>query len=140
VTRIDFHFNVPDKPGYACRLVRKIYRTGLRCQVTHDDPAALAAFDELLWTFSRRDFIPHVMADDPLAADTPVILTHGGADTDHLDVLVNLGSVAPPHFSRFERLVEIVTVDEQDRKAARARWREYRDRGHPMTRHDLAGA
>ncbi|MEZ5649287.1 MAG: DNA polymerase III subunit chi [Burkholderiaceae bacterium] len=138
MTRIDFHFNAPDKAGYACRLLRKIYRAGLRCQVVSDDAAALGHLDELLWTFSRRDFIPHVSAADPLAGATPIVLTTGAADTDHLDVLVNLGSTTPPHFSRFERLIEIVTVDEDDRRAARERWRQYRDRGHPMTRHDLA--
>lgn len=137
MTRVDFHFNAPDKAAYACRLVRKIYRAGLRCQVTSDDAASLAHFDELLWTFSRRDFIPHVRADHPAAAETPVVLSHGEADTGRPDVLVNLGAATPAHYSRFERLIEIVGRDEADRAAARERWRHYRDRGHPMSRHDL---
>ena len=28
MTRVDFHFNAPDKIGYGCRLVRKIHRAG----------------------------------------------------------------------------------------------------------------
>ncbi|MEZ5740849.1 MAG: DNA polymerase III subunit chi [Burkholderiaceae bacterium] len=140
MTRIDFHFNTADKLGYGCRLVRKIYRNGLRCQVYCDDKATLKRFDEMLWVFARGEFIPHVLADDPLAADTPVVLADQAADSDHLDVMVNLGRTTPPHFSRFERLIELVSTEQADREAARERWRLYRDRGYPMHRHDLGHA
>ena len=70
MTRVDFHFNATDKLGYACRLVRKIRRTGPRV-VVFGDPLTLAEFDRLLWTFSQLDFIPHVHAGDPLAGRTP---------------------------------------------------------------------
>ena len=40
-------------------------------------------------------------------------------------------------FERFERLIELVTQDEQDRLDARARWKHYADRGYAIIRHDL---
>jgi DNA polymerase-3 subunit chi len=139
MTRIDFHFNAPDKLQYACRLVRKIHRTGHRI-VVFADAVALAEFDRALWSFSSLDFIPHVAAGDPLAPDTPVLLCSEPVDTAHADVLVNLSTLTPSFFSRFERVVEVVGSEDDDREQARARWRFYRDRGYPLHSHDLATA
>lgn len=137
MTRVDFHFNAPDKLQYASRLVRKAYRAGQRV-VVFAEAGAVAELDRTLWTFSPTDFIPHVRASDPLAPQTPVILCSEACETPHADVLVNLSRETPAFFSRFERLVEVVTADEDDRGSARARWRFYRDRGYPLQSHDLA--
>jgi DNA polymerase III subunit chi len=140
MTRIDFHFNAPDKVGYGCRLVRKIYRAGQRVVVSCDDAAALARFDDALWSFSQLDFIPHVMAGDRLAARTPVVLAGSAEDLPHHDVLVNIGDATPSFFASFERLIEVVTADPADRDRARSRFRFYKDRGYPMGTHDLTAA
>ena len=129
MTRVDFHFNAPDKITYGCRLVRKAYRAGQRLVIHSDDPAQLEAFDRALWTFSALDFIPHVHADDPLAAETPIILSATEIAAPDRDILVNLGGATPPGYARFERLIEVVTADTHDRELGRQRWRFYRDRG-----------
>ncbi|HTJ95344.1 MAG TPA: DNA polymerase III subunit chi, partial [Pararobbsia sp.] len=74
MTRVDFHTNVADKLGYACRLARKAYLAG-QPVVVLGEPAVLKAFDERLWSFSPLEFVPHCMADSALAAQTPVVLT-----------------------------------------------------------------
>ncbi|MFM8548488.1 MAG: DNA polymerase III subunit chi [Betaproteobacteria bacterium] len=140
MTRVDFHFNAPDKLLYGCRLVRKVYRSGSKVLVWCEDPATLAKFDQLLWTFSEQDFIPHVGAGDALAAATPVLLTAEQVESPHHEVIVNLGSATPPMFSRFDRLVEVVANSDPDRAQARERWRFYKDRGYPLHAHDLARA
>lgn len=140
MTRVDFHFNAPEKLLYGCRLVRKIYRSGGKVLVWCEDPVALANFDQLLWTFSDQDFIPHVAASDALAAETPVLLTAQPVESAHHEVIVNLGSDTPPMFSRFDRLIEVVASHDTDRAQARERWRFYKDRGYPLHAHDLARA
>lgn len=138
MTRVDFHFNANDKLRYACRLVRKIHRGGGRVVVYSSSPAQLAEFDRMLWAFSPLDFIPHVPVNDRLAAETPVLLAVGDTPAPHHEVMVNLGPQTPAHFSRFDRLVEIVSADEDDKAAGRERWKFYRQRGYPMHRHDCA--
>jgi DNA polymerase-3 subunit chi len=140
MTRVDFHFNAPDRLQYGCRLVRKIHRSGARLLVWCEDAVALAQFDELLWTFSDADFIPHVVASDALATDTPVLLAAEAIDTPHHEVLVNLSQQTPPMFSRFDRLIEVVSSHDTDRTLARERWRFYKERGYPLNAHDLARA
>jgi DNA polymerase III subunit chi len=138
MTRVDFHFNAPDKLGYGCRLVRKAYHAGQRIVVCCEDEARLVALDEALWTFSQTDFIPHVREGDPLAAETAVVLTIDGQALPHHEVLVNLAARTPAFFASFERLIEVVSVEPADRELARERFRFYKDRGYPMGTHDLA--
>ncbi|MFM1987755.1 MAG: hypothetical protein RJA99_712 [Pseudomonadota bacterium] len=140
MTRIDFHVNAADPLEYACRLVRKIYRARQHVVVCCDAPARLKAFDERLWTFAPQDFVPHVPASDALAAETPVLLTASPDGLPWHDVLVNLGDATPEGFARFERLIEVVGGDEADRARGRDRFRFYRDRGYPLSTHDIAAA
>jgi DNA polymerase III subunit chi len=135
VTRVDFHTNVTDKLGYACRLARKAYQAG-QPVVVLAEPAVLKAFDERLWTFAPLEFVPHCMADSALAAQTPVVLTATLEDKlPHHQVLMNLGSTLPASFASFERLLEIVGTDAQELQAGRERYRFYRDRGYPLANH-----
>jgi DNA polymerase-3 subunit chi len=134
MTRIDFHSNVPDKIAYACRLVRKARAANCTAVIVGSDQGQLAALDEALWTFSDQDFLPHVMADDALAAQTPVILaTRDTQEFPHYQVLINLASETPPQFARFERMLEIVSSDAEDKIAGRERYRFYQQRGYPLT-------
>jgi len=67
-----------------------------------------------------------------------VHIDHTGADPLHDGVLINLRAEQPPYFSRFERLIEIVSLDDEDRRLARERYRFYRERGYPLDSHDLS--
>ncbi len=137
MTRVDFHSKVPDKIAYACRLVRKARAADLKVVLFTADHAQLAALDEALWTFSEQDFLPHVMAGDELAAVTPVVLAHdAGQALPHHQVLVNLSRETPAHFARFERMFEIVSTDEEDLLAGRTRYRQYQQRGYPLTHYE----
>jgi DNA polymerase-3 subunit chi len=141
MTRVDFHFNAPDKLSYACRLLRKAWGTGARVVVT-GEPALLRELDTELWTFSALEFIPHCYrTDDPvLLARTPVVLADSARATPHQEVLVNLGDGVPDGFERFERLIEVVTEDDGDRQQARGRWKHYKDRGYAVEAKNRKGA
>ncbi|MGZ3236121.1 MAG: DNA polymerase III subunit chi [Burkholderiaceae bacterium] len=134
MTRIDFHSNVPDKIGYACRLVRKARAANCQVVLLASDAQHAARLDAALWSFSELDFLPHVMADDALATSTPVILTDSDtADLPHHQILINLTSSTPEHFARFERLFEVISSEDDDKLAGRERYRFYQQRGYPLT-------
>ena len=102
MTRIDFHTNIPDKLSYVCRLARKAYAARAKLVLLADSPAQAEALNEALWTLSGTDFIPHVMAGDPLAPETPVIVTADeNAELPHRDMLVNLTRRTPAGFEQF---------------------------------------
>lgn len=140
MTRIDFYFEAEDKLQVACRLTAKAVQQKLRVLIYAPDEAEAQKIDKLLWTWQATGFLPHCMTRSPLAAQTPVLITHDPEDTPHDEVLLNLQSEWPPAFSRFQRLVEIVGRDDEDREAARGRFRFYRDRGYQIVHHDLSRA
>jgi DNA polymerase-3 subunit chi len=139
--RIDFHFNVEHRLQYACRVIRRARAADCRVLVYARDADRLGRLDTALWTFSALDFVPHVFADSPLAARTPVLLAASlaGAKRDY-PVLVNLDDEVPPDLAslgaRFERLIEIVGREDDDRRCARERFRAYRDAGLQPHSHD----
>ena len=140
MTEVTFHFNVPDKLGYACRLLRKAVAKGSSVVVT-GEPEVLRRLDQDLWTFSALEFIPHChaqSADAKVLEASPVVLADSPRGTPHQDVLVNLGTKLPEGFERFERLIELVTGEQDDRLPARARWKHYKDRGYAVKTYDLA--
>jgi DNA polymerase-3 subunit chi len=142
MTEVSFHFNVPDRLAYTCRLLRKATKQGAQVVVTGPAPL-LAQVDRALWTFDPVEFVPHLMARAGVPVPerlgtTPVWLLEDPADARHHDVLVNLGPDAPPGFESFARVLEIVSADEADRAAARQRWKHYAARGYKIDKHEVA--
>jgi len=134
MTRIDFHTNIPDKLVYACRLARKAWSTRAKIVLLAEDAAQAAALNEALWTLSETDFIPHVLAGDPLAAETPIIVTdREDVDLPHHDMLVNLTRRTPSTVAEFARVFEIISTDELDAAAGRQRYVAYKKQSYPLT-------
>jgi len=138
MTTIDFYFNAADRLQVACRLAGKALAQGKRLVVFAPDPGTAQRIDQMLWTWPAVAFVPHCMADDSLAAETPVVIATD-ASAGEAELLLNLGIDCPPYFERFERLLEIVSRDEGSRREARGRYRFYRERGYRISDHDLAG-
>jgi DNA polymerase-3 subunit chi len=140
MTQIDFYTNVVDKIQTALRIVAKAYGRGHSMLICCADAQTAQHIDRMLWTTPAVGFIPHCNSDDPLAKVTPVIIDHRGAEPFHDQLLLNLRAEWPAFFGRFERLVEIVSIEETDRRSARERFKFYRDRGYAIRTHDLAAA
>lgn len=139
MTRVDFYVVSDAGPDavlrVAARLTDKARASGHRLFIHAASEAQAEQLDQLLWSFRPGSFVPHARADqDPTEA---VVIGWGQDPGEHNDVMINLAGEAPPFFSRFARVAEVVTADEQQREAQRAAWRFYRDRGYPLHKHDL---
>ena len=140
MTEIAFHFGAPDRLAYTCRLLRKASATGARLLV-RSSAQMVGELDKALWNLGPVDFITHCEATAPasLKARSAVLLQsadeplHAG-----LPILVNLSEDVPQGFEQFQRVIEVVSTDEQDRNLARRRWKRYTELGYTITRHDLA--
>lgn len=141
MTEVSFHFNVPDRTLYACRLLRKATRQGAQVVVVGNDDV-LGTLDRALWTFEPIEFVPHLRVRPetgvaPRLSRTPVLLAGSALDLrTHHDVLVNLGAEVAAGFESFSRVIEIVPVGEAERLAARGRWKHYAHRGYAIERHE----
>jgi DNA polymerase-3 subunit chi len=140
MTSIDFYFNAGDRLQVACRLAGKAMAQNKRVLIYAPDADTASRIDRLLWTWPATGFVPHCAAADPLAGETPVLIAADAESPGGCDVLLNLSAACPPHFERFERLLEVVGADDAERQAGRGRYRYYRDRGYAIANHDLAAA
>ena len=134
---------------FACRLAEKAYLARQRVLVWLEDVAELSSFDELLWTFSDRSFVPHERyAGAQPWQDAPVLLAcpaqpaapgQLAAPQQSLaapDVLLNLASAVPEAAAQAARVLEVIDSEPERLQAGRARFRHYRDRGlAPQTHH-----
>lgn len=139
MTELAFHFGAPDKLAYVCRLLRKAVGSGARVVVVGDHET-VARLDTDLWALSPTEFLPHSTGTSgiSLQSRSPLVLvTHLDQALNESGVLVNLADPVPEGFEKFERLIEVVSLDAEDRDLARVRWRYYTERGYPITRHDL---
>jgi DNA polymerase-3 subunit chi len=139
MTRIEFHFNTPERLQHTCKLLRKARRQGLRIAVV-GAPTTLKALGSALWRFHDESFLVHCTEQDPpeVQQASPIALGQDPHAWGFDDVLVNLGDEVPLDFGRFKRLVEIVSNDEHGRSQARQRWKHYKSLGYELLQHDLS--
>ena len=143
VTEISFHFNVPDRTGYACRLLRKAQRQGMALAVTGPGRRRWPSSTASSGPSPRRS---SCRTPDRAAAEVPAALhaTTVWLAADALDGAAPRGAGQPRRRAARRlrdlraRLIEIVSIDEHDRQAARERWKAYAARGYPIKRHEVA--
>ena len=140
MTRVEFYSNADSKLEAACRLAARAFQQRARVVIYAPDEGSARDIDKLLWTYQATGFVPHCMASHGIASDTPIVISTRDGEIPHHQVMVNLHGESPPLFSRFERLIEIVGNDKEDRLLARTRFRFYRDRGYEIHHHDLSKA
>lgn len=138
MTSIDFYFNADERLHVACRLATKAFSQNRKLLVFAPEPELATRFDRLLWTMPAIGFVPHCRVEDSLAPQTPILIAGDDTLPPGCDVLLNLAGDCPPHFERFERLLEVVTREDADRASARSRYRFYKERGYLISDHDLA--
>ena len=72
---------------------------------------------------------------------SPVILgTLGVSDEPEVAVLLNLTDDMPEDPQRYEKILEVITTDPQDRQQGRARKRAYDSAHCPVLMHDAGAA
>ncbi len=137
MTEVLFYTHVENKLQAACQLAAKAFGKRMRVMLLTPGAELTERVSRMLWSTPSIGFYPHCRAGDRLATVTPIIVDHLAEPLLHDQVLINLCDEAPSFFSRFQRLVEIVSTEDADRKSARTRYRFYRDRGYEIRTHRI---
>lgn len=137
---MDFHFGVPNRSLYACKLIKKVTGMGLSVAVWSSDIAVLTRTYDDLWRFEDMTFIAHAWADTEYAADCSVVFSGDMASLPASDVIVLLDEAVPPGWqeglSRFKRAVDIVDRHPELTQNARERYKIYRSSGVSLKAYD----
>jgi DNA polymerase III subunit chi len=136
LTRIDFYQTSGDEHAFACRLIDMVYRKGRQIYVHTSTEELARTLNEQLWTFKEDSFVPHSLHSE--AIDVPIKIGFDHEPEEHQDVLINLSGQIPHFFSRFDRVAEIVPVDQNSRKSARENYAYYKERGYVLNYHEIS--
>jgi DNA polymerase III subunit chi len=137
MTRIDFYFNASDKLDVMTKLLYKSVNAGYRVFVHMRDRHMLNRFSQHLWQSRPLSFLPHVLSDHPLAAQTPVVIGPDPVSISKYDIMINYEPLIPDFYTRFDRLLEVVSEDADDRELSREHFRFFKQMGCPVYSHDL---
>ena len=132
MTRVDFYFNVTDKPALTHDLVQAALVKHRQVTITVADETAANDVTSALWQQIPESFLPNALVNHVSATQTPIIIHWQKQAVLQDELLINLSAAQPSFFSQFTQLIELVGDDEQDKTAARARYKFYRDRGYEI--------
>ena len=142
MARVDFY--VLEQGGersrlmLACKLAEKAWSLQTSVYILAKSAGDAQQLDELMWTFRDGSFVPHALVGaDPVTADSPVLIGHGGARAPERELLINLCDEIPDCAQGFPRIAELVTSDEDCRQLSRRRFVAYRDQGHEINTHNI---
>ena len=125
MTNIQFILNVQDKRSLTLRLTRSLFKRRHSILIFCEDDKFSSNLSNDLWA-SKDSFI--VNSEENFSEFDRVFLTT--FQTDKMDdVLVNCSLKLTNDFSRYLKLYELVSSEEEDKNLARDRFKFYRDCG-----------
>jgi len=119
-----------------CELAKRCFRTAKPTLILTRDLAQAELLDGRLWDFEDDAYLPHQIAGlDEDDADTPLLIVPPGIDTPDRPYIINLRDDA--FRGTCERVLEVVPADPAAREPLRERWRNYKNRGFELVKHDM---
>jgi DNA polymerase III subunit chi len=138
--RADFY--LIDKPRFrddplllVCELAKRAFESGQPTLILTRSLDEAERLDEKLWEFDENAFIPHQIAGDDDDAITPVLIVPPDTATAERTLVINLREDCAPGL--FERVLEVVAADENERLGSRNRWKTYKAAGFEVAKHDM---
>jgi DNA polymerase-3 subunit chi len=117
-----------------CQLAQKALKTNQQVLCLVADNESAEQLNKMLWDFQASSFVPHGIGADQM----PVAITVDSTPGDHHSILINLQAEIPTWFSRFERVMEIIYQQPEYEQAKRDNFKFYKERGYPLSFHDLS--
>lgn len=138
MTQVDFYLlqnPATTRLDFACQLAETIWRRGHKLYIHVANEQAATELDALLWSFKPQAFLPHGLLN--MHPPSPIEIGWQDDPGNHHEVLLNLDLKIPAHFSRFQRVAEIIDTSEAVRAPKRRDWKFYQERGYPIKAHQL---
>ena len=142
MTEIDFYILPQAQPGarlsFVARLAEKIFQTRRHLLIASASSDQAEAMSRSLWHTRPDSFIGHSIVAGGEQSRDPVLICHEPPPAYCHDVLINLSdTILEDHFSRFHRLVEVVSQEPDVLTQTRAAYQFYKSRGYPIRSHKI---
>ena len=138
MTRIDFYVEAANPFLVVQKLAQKSYQGKHSVWVRASSLEEAQRLDDYLWAEPNTGFLPHCLCTAKIATHTPILIAWENNPPATDAIGLNLSAELDPYFSRFERYLEIISINPAAIQAARLRYRHYQQRGYPLHTHHLA--
>ena len=139
MSQVDFYIlpsqDEEAKHLFACRLAEKAYKKNYNIIIQTKSNETTQKIDDQLWSFRNDSFIPHEIIENEIDASKKSIIISSYHQHQTSAILINLSNLINKKSDRFERIIEIVPNDNEAKKEARVRFKQYRDMGHEVISH-----
>jgi DNA polymerase-3 subunit chi len=98
----------------ACLLLAKCYKEELKTIVLTKDDNSAQSFDNLLWSFSQKSFIPHALISDQLFEEHPIIVSSSELETKDFEGLVLIENFSA-NIANFKKIFLFFTEENKAR-------------------------
>lgn len=128
-----YHLSVTPIEKATPTLLDKAYEGGMRAHLlcAKDDKQK---FDDALWTFHPRKFLPHGTDESDIDPKRqPVLISDKLENLNSSTVLAIANGEQVEDFGKFVKVLDIFDGNYSEQlDAARARWKAYKDGGHTL--------
>jgi DNA polymerase-3 subunit chi len=115
------------------QLLERTLANGWRALVRSPLSERMDHLDGWLWSWRDDSFLPHGLADEPLADRQPVLLTTGQDNPNKADALFLIDDAEPGDLAAYKRCILLFDGrDDTAMGAARERWRVFKASGLPV--------
>lgn len=139
MTEVSFyHLQIEPLEKALPRLLEKVLARDFRVLVRTVSTDLAEILDDSLWTYKADSFLPHGLATDSDAPERqPILLsTEETQNPNAANVLTLLEDAPAADLSSFERCLYMFNGNDDDALAlARARWKQFKDEGIPVSYH-----
>ena len=129
-----YHLQRDNLDGVLPVMLSRVIERGQRAVIQLGSQERLDAINDRLWTFDPGSFLPHGGAADGHAGDQPIWLTLEEERPNGAEVLFLADGATSGKVAEFELVAELFDGnDDAAVKAARERWKIYKESGHAVT-------
>jgi DNA polymerase-3 subunit chi len=111
--KISYYKTKPDQLSKAfCQLAQKCYYSSINtCVITNNSDFTIE-LDRILWTYSKKHFIPHATNEDPLPQEQPIYITHSIENPNNSKIIILVNPTEEKLLQLFSRTspLEINTI------------------------------
>lgn len=128
-----YHLSRSPEIAAVAALAGKALAAGHKLKITTATPEQAVEVDRMMWSHDPASFLPHVLADDEMAARTPVVISADDAAPNGATMLMLLGGARHRPADPWQRCFYLFDGNaDEPLQAARAFWRELKDSGQSL--------
>lgn len=129
-----YHLTVLPVERALPKLLEKVYASGKKTLIRVETLDQAKELDQLLWTYSPNEFMPHGLALGGHCAEYPIVITDKDENPNQSEILVMIGTAWNDLWQNFDRCLLMFDGHRPNElEFARQQWLAVKDKGVSQT-------